>query len=93
MPIIGQRALLQIQGFLPVFLFPVLIGDITQLGKKPEAIAISQNLAKRFWGENWMQQAISSTVIIHDNGDFTVEAVYENLPKHSFHSKRFLFQF
>ncbi len=80
-------------GLFASFSFPVLIGDITQLGKKPEAIAISQNLAKRFWGENWMQQAIGSTVIIHDNGDFTVEAVYENLPKHSSIQNDFYFSF
>ncbi|NJB70224.1 ABC-type antimicrobial peptide transport system permease subunit [Saonia flava] len=80
-------------GLFASFSFPVLIGDITQLDKKPEAIAISQNLAKRFWGENWMQQAIGSTVTIHDNGDFMVEAVYENLPRHSSIQNDFYFSF
>lgn len=32
------------------FSFPVLIGDISQLDKKPEAIVISESLAKRFLG-------------------------------------------
>lgn len=75
------------------FSFPVLIGDVTQLDKKPEAIVISESLAKRFWGENWVQNAIGSTVTIHDNGNFTVEAVYKDFPKQSSIQNDFYFSF
>ena len=75
------------------FSFPVLLGDITQLDKKPEALAISESLAKRFWGSDWMQRAIGSSVEILDNGDFTVEAVYQDFPKHSSIQNEFYYSF
>jgi len=69
--------------FFSGFSFPVLAGDINQLDKKPEALVISESLALRFWGAEWPQKAIGSTVTILDNGDFTVEAVYKDFPKQS----------
>ena len=69
--------------FFSSFSFPILMGDITALDKKPEALAISERLANRFWGSEWKNKAIGSSVKILDNGDFTVEAVYKDFPKHS----------
>ncbi|PCJ98754.1 MAG: hypothetical protein COA50_00485 [Flavobacteriaceae bacterium] len=65
------------------FSFPISIGDISQLDEKPEAIAISESLAHRFWGDNWLKEAIGSSIKILDNGDFTVAAVYEDFPDKS----------
>lgn len=69
--------------FFSGFSFPVLIGDITQLDKKTEALAISESLARRLWGSDWNHEALGSVVHIHDNGDFTVEAVYADFPEQS----------
>ncbi|WP_420320825.1 FtsX-like permease family protein [Flagellimonas sp.] len=69
--------------FFKSFSFPVLLGDINTLDDKPEAIAISERLAQRFWGEEWPQKALGSPVHIYDIGDFAVEAVYQNFPAQS----------
>lgn len=65
------------------FSFPVLLGDITQLDKKPEALVISESLAHRFWGDDWKSKALGSSIKILDNGDFTVEAVYKDFSQQS----------
>ncbi len=69
--------------FFRSFSFPVLLGSIEALDEKPEAIAISESLAKRFWGKEWKQKALGSPVHIYDNGDFAVEMVYEDFPAQS----------
>ncbi|WP_299533468.1 ABC transporter permease [Ulvibacterium sp.] len=79
--------------FFSSFSFPILLGDITQLDKKPEALAISENLAKRFWGSSWRKKAIGSSITILDNGDFTVEAVYQDFPKQSSIQNDFYYSF
>ncbi len=79
--------------FFSSFSFPILLGDITQLDKKPEALAISESLAKRFWGSDWPKKAMGSSVTILDNGDFTVEAVYKDFPKQSSIQNDFYYSF
>ena len=69
--------------FFTSFSFPVLVGDIKSLDEKPEAIAISETLAYRFWGEEWPKKALGSPVHIYDNGDFAVEAVFQDFPSNS----------
>ncbi|WP_430967852.1 FtsX-like permease family protein [Spongiimicrobium sp. 2-473A-2-J] len=69
--------------FFSAFSYPVLQGDISQLDEKMEALAISESLAKRFWGEQWTTKALGSVVHIHDNGDYTVEAVFADFPEQS----------
>lgn len=79
--------------FFSSFSYPILLGDITQLDEKPEALAISESLAKRFWGLEWSKKAIGSNVTILDNGDFTVEAVYKDFPKSSSIQNDFYYSF
>lgn len=79
--------------FFSAFSFPVLVGDISQLDKKPEAMAISERLARRIWGANWVSQAIGSAIEILDNGIFTIEAVYKDFPKHSSIQNDFYYSF
>lgn len=79
--------------FFSSFSYPILLGDITQLDEKPEALAISESLAKRFWGSEWSKKAIGSNVTILDNGDFTVEAVYKDFPKSSSIQNDFYYSF
>lgn len=69
--------------FFEGFSYPIVLGDIAQLDKKPEALAISESLASKFWGAEWKKKAIGSSVQIMDNGDFTVEAVYKDFPNNS----------
>lgn len=79
--------------FFTSFSYPVVLGDITQLDKKPEALAISESLAQKFWGTNWKENAIGSTVRILDNDDFTVEAVYEDFHENSSIQNDFYYSF
>lgn len=69
--------------FFKSFSIPVLLGDINSLDQKPEAVAISESLAKRFWGDIWREKALGSPVHIYDNGDYAVEMVYADFPSHS----------
>ncbi|MCK5441744.1 MAG: ABC transporter permease [Maribacter sp.] len=79
--------------FFSGFSFPVLLGDISQLDKKTEAIAISESFAKRIWGDDWLKKSIGSTIHIFDNGDFAVEAVYADFSKHSSIQNDFYYSF
>lgn len=79
--------------FFVGFSFPVLVGDITQLDKKPEAMVISESLAHRFWGDGWMENAIGSSVKIGKSNTFTVEAVYADFPKNSSIQNDFFYSF
>ncbi|WP_081894235.1 FtsX-like permease family protein [Muricauda sp. MAR_2010_75] len=65
------------------FSFPVLAGNIDDLDNKPEALAISERLAKRLWGEDWPQKALGGPIHIYDNGDYAVAAVYKDFPSQS----------
>ncbi|MEZ4811165.1 MAG: FtsX-like permease family protein [Allomuricauda sp.] len=79
--------------FFKAFSFPVLMGNIEDLDKKPEALAISESLAKRFWGDEWTKKALGSPVHIYDNGDFAVAAVYKDFPSQSSIQNDFYYSF
>ncbi len=79
--------------FFEVFSFPVLMGDIRQLDEKVNAVAISEDLAHRFFGDLWPTQALGTTLHIHDNGDFSIEAIYENFPVNSSIQNEFVYSF
>ncbi len=69
--------------FFKAFSFPVLVGNIEDLDQKPEALAISESLAKKLWGDAWTQKALGSPIHIYDNGDYAVAAVYKDFPAQS----------
>ncbi|MEX0362315.1 MAG: ABC transporter permease, partial [Allomuricauda sp.] len=69
--------------FFKHFTVPILLGNVDDLDNKPESIAISESLAKRFWGDEWATQALGSPVHIYDNGDYAVAMVYEDFPSQS----------
>ncbi len=73
------------------FSFPVLAGDVSQLDKKSDAIAISESLAKKLFGNVWQSVALGETVQIHDQGDFSIEAVYEDFPENSTLKQEFVY--
>ncbi|TMU55201.1 FtsX-like permease family protein [Flagellimonas algicola] len=69
--------------FFKHFTVPILLGNVNDLDDKPESIAISESLAKRFWGEEWATKALGSPVHIYDNGDYAVAMVYADFPSQS----------
>nr|WP_299386346.1 FtsX-like permease family protein [Allomuricauda sp.] len=69
--------------FFKSFTIPVLLGNINDLDDKPEALAISESLAKRFWGEDWSTKALGTPVHIYDNGDYAIAVVYQDFPEQS----------
>lgn len=79
--------------YFSCFSYPIVLGDISQLDKKPEALVISETMAKKFWGEGWREIAIGQSVEILDNGDFTVEAVFKDLPGNSSIQNDFYYSF
>ena len=79
--------------FFEAFSYPILHGDITQLDKNINAMAISESLAKNFFGNVWESTALGETIHIHDNGDFTVEAIYANFPENSSIQNDFYYSF
>ena len=79
--------------YFQAFSFPILQGDVTQLDKKIDAIAVSESLAKSLFGESWPTTSLGKTVHIHDNGDFTIEAVFADFPNASSIKNDFLYSF
>ncbi len=66
--------------FFEAFSYPILQGDISQLDKKIDAIAISETLAKKFFGNVWQTITLGEIIHIHDIGDFSIAAVYKDFP-------------
>ena len=80
--------------FFESFSFPVLIGDISQLDKKPDAIVISESLAYKLLGDQWKEKAIGTSIEILDiEGTYTVEAVYKDFPENSSIQNDFYYSF
>ena len=77
--------------YFNVFSFPILAGDISQLDQQVNAIAITEHLAEGFFGSEWRSKALGSTIHIHDNGDFLVEAIIENYPENASIKNDFLY--
>jgi len=75
------------------FSFPVLAGQIKDLDEQQRSIAISESLAQKFFGDQWLSTAVGSTVNLNDLGDFVVRAVYENFPASSSMQHDFVYSF
>ncbi len=78
--------------YFQAFSFPVLMGDASQLDQSQNAIVISRQLAINLFGVDW-QNAIGKTIHIHDNGDFIVQAIYEDMPDNSSLQNQFIYSF
>ncbi|PSL44714.1 ABC-type antimicrobial peptide transport system permease subunit [Chitinophaga niastensis] len=64
--------------FFRMFSYPLLAGNAADALKSPESIAISRKMAVAFFGSP--EQAIEKTIRYDDRKDFTVTAVFEDLP-------------
>ncbi|MBX2815255.1 MAG: ABC transporter permease [Saprospiraceae bacterium] len=79
--------------FFEAFSFPVLQGDPMQLDRNAKAMAISRRLAQRIFGNTWQVSAMGETIHIHDEGDFTVELIYEDFPENATLQHEMLYSF
>lgn len=76
-----------------VLSFPILKGDVRQLDEKLNSMVISESLANKFFGHTWESTTIGSVISIGDKGDFSVEAVFADLPDNSTLKGDFFFSF
>lgn len=81
------------EAYFESFSYPVLIGDISQLDKKINAIAMSESMAKKFFGNTWKSTALGETIEIHNTGIFSLEAVYADFPENSSLKNDFIYSF
>ena len=65
------------------FSYPILAGDIKQLDEKINSIAISENLAKKLFGDSWRNESIGQNIAIEDMEEHSVELVFANMPENS----------
>lgn len=70
-------------GLFKTLSFPVLHGDIEQLDKGLDGIAISEAMAKRFFGREWETAALGGSVRVNDTDEFIVRAVFADIPQNS----------
>jgi len=70
-----------------MFSMKLVEGDLKTAIREPGTIAISQSLAKKYFGD---KPALGATIQVAD-GDLTVDAVYEDFPTHSHLQLNYLF--
>lgn len=78
-----ERGMYSNVGLFKTFTFPIVQGDVNQLDQMLNGIAISQSMAKRFFGRDWDKEALGETIRVNDKDDFVVQAIFEDIPKQS----------
>ncbi len=67
-----------------IFKIPFVDGNYTPLFEKTKAIVISENFAKRYFGNAWKTSHVIGQFITNDNEDvYELVGVFESLPKQS----------
>ncbi len=69
------------EDFFSMFTFPLLVGDPSSSLTAPTSIAISENMAKKYFGST--SAAMGKTIRVDNQKDFQVEAIFETVPEHS----------
>jgi len=71
--------------FFQDFSFPLLQGDPAGVLDSPDAIAISDRVARKFFGEDWrtMENVVGRVITVDHRNDFRVTGVFEDVPEHS----------
>lgn len=77
--------------FFKVFTFPILLGNPEMAIAEPNNIAISEQLAERYFGSEWRTTALGQVFVVnnshallkYDDKSFKVTAVFENMPANS----------
>lgn len=67
--------------YFKIFSYPLVQGNAATALNTPASIAISRKMAEDFFGS--AQAAFGKTIRYDDKRDFTVSAVFENLPEHA----------
>ncbi|HEY4655901.1 MAG TPA: ABC transporter permease, partial [Cyclobacteriaceae bacterium] len=68
--------------FFQLFSFPFLVGDPATALRDVHSVAISERLAKKFFGDAW-HEAVGQIIKIDERQEFTVTGVFENPPASS----------
>lgn len=63
--------------FLKVFSFPLIKGNINSVLKQPNTILITEQLSKKYFGE---EDPIGKTITIEQSTDYKVEGVLKDMP-------------
>ncbi|MDX2245369.1 MAG: permease prefix domain 2-containing transporter [Bacteroidia bacterium] len=66
-----------------VFSYELLEGDPANVLKDLKSLAISEDLARKYFGENWKGNTLGKTIRINNNRDVTVTGVFANVPDNS----------
>ncbi|MES2063139.1 MAG: ABC transporter permease [Bacteroidota bacterium] len=74
--------------FFKMFSYPLLQGNIQTALSSPLSLAISRKMAESFYGSP--QAAIGKTIRFENKKDFTVSAVFENLPANTLEKFEYL---
>jgi putative ABC transport system permease protein len=74
--------------FFKMFSYPLLQGNIQTALSSPLSVAISRKMAESFYGSP--QAAIGKTIRFENKKDFTVSAVFENLPANTLEKFEYL---
>jgi hypothetical protein len=69
------------EDFFSMFTFPLLVGNPSSSLQSPTSIAISENMAKKYFGSTSV--AMGKTIRVNNQRDFQIEAIFENVPEHS----------
>ena len=79
--------------YFEAFSYPVIMGDISQLDEKMDAMAVSENLAKKLFGNVWESTALGETIHIHNDGNYEIVAIYADFPENSSIQNDFMVSF
>lgn len=71
--------------FFDVFTFPLLAGNKTTVLDNPNAIVISEQLAEKYFGSNWVDQdqAIGKSIRLDGETEVQVTGIFASLPENS----------
>jgi putative ABC transport system permease protein len=79
--IIKQDGLYADSDYFKIFNYPLLQGNAATALNNPEAISISDKMARRFFGS--AQAAFGKSIRYQNHRDFTVSAVFADMPENS----------
>ena len=78
-----ERGLYAGPALFKIFTFPLLQGDPETALSAPDAIAISEGLAKKYFGPDWKETALGQSLTIDHGKAFTVTAIFKKVPNNS----------
>ena len=78
--------------FFDVFTFPMLVGDPKTALKEPNSLILTENMAIKYFGQNWKEDNILGQVLdfVGNDNDPQITGVMQNIPSNS-HFKGDLF--